>query len=65
MGLLISPTESCQDTKLGFDKSYFPPFNSCVLNVVRLCLVKIHFGWGLVIKSLMETLMIIKGKITR
>jgi len=22
----------CQDTKIGFDKSYLPPFPSCVLN---------------------------------
>ncbi len=37
----------CQDTKIGFDKSYFPPSNSCVLNVVCSDLVKIHFGWPL------------------
>ena len=29
----------------------------------RVCLVKIHFGWCLIIKSLMKTLLIIKREI--
>ena len=54
----------CQDTKRGFDKSYFPPFNSCVFNVVRSDLLEIHFGWCLIIKCLMQTVLIIEGEIT-
>ncbi len=51
----------CQDTKIGFNKSYFPPFNSYVFKVVRSNFVEIYFGWRLVIKCSMQTFLMIKG----
>jgi hypothetical protein len=55
----------CQDTKIGSNKSYSPPFqHPCVLSNGRCsCLVKIHFGRRLVIKCLMKAFLIIKREI--
>jgi hypothetical protein len=45
-------------------RATFLLFNCYVFSMdVRLCLVKIHFGWRLVIKCLMKALLIIKREV--